>query len=184
MTENMLTKGLNYKGIVQSITPCVRTFPNKHTGNTDNCHDVILKVDGFPELFFKTQICNTIRGIPDFEINDYILFKVSAYYMAEDRYTIKFESKAFKPAPKKETIGAKQPDTPSKPPYDPPSYPDKRIEPAIMGTKWSICLTAAKDFHKDRKTSKDADVIATLKAYMRSFNEYQANEEEYLKESK
>lgn len=185
MPENMLTKTLVYKGIVNSITPCSRNYHNKHTDNLDNCHDVILLVDGFPGTMFNAQICNTLRGIPDFEINDYIAFRVVSYYPAEDRYTIKFENKAFKAQVKKETIGAPaieaKKEIGTRPIYEPTVYPDsKRSEPQIMGTKWSICLTAAYNFHKDRKGATDDNVLSTLKAYMRDFNEYQKDEEKYL----
>lgn len=185
-----LVKDTKYRATVTGITPRGGGYQGtgSNSGKYYNCHHLVVVVDQFPSDLFNLQICDLNHDFNLLDVGDYFVFVAGTYKVAEDRYTIKFESKAFKQQPKKETIGSlpiesKQQKSGSQPHYELP-YQEKRLEQAIAGTKWSICLTAAKDFHKDRKTSKDADVISTLKAYMRSFNEYQASEDEYLKESK
>lgn len=186
MLENMLSIGLVYKGTVQSISPCARDFTNKHTNKINHCHDIILQVDAFPGLMYNAQLCNEMKGIPDFEVGSYINFKATAHHKGEDRYTIKFESNAFKPQQKKETFGA-APQTAetnfTRPPIDAPSYPARNEEPSIMGKPWSVCLTAATNFHNDRPKSTAENVIETMKVFLSNYNEYIKNSEEWLKKS-
>lgn len=181
MPEFDLVINQNYRGKVVGIEECGGGFKGKD-GAWRECHHISIETETFPGYFFKTQICSKIKRVNEFEVNDLILFKVTGYSgVGEDRYTIKFESKLFKKDPVKETFGAPAAEsdlTSNKP--DVHVYSEKRIEQAIAGTKWSICLTAAYSFHKDRKGATDKDVISTLKSYMRSFNEYQKDEEKYL----
>jgi len=179
----MLTKDLTYRGKVISITPCQGGFSGTNDGIWRNCHYLIMEVDGFPGMLFNTQLCNKEQGIAEFEVLDTIMFVAGTYKMAEDRYTIKFKNKVFVPAAKKmteaETSAPEQPYTFNDEPAKKTS--ERQYQSSVAGTPWSICLTAAKDFHKDRKTSKDDDVISTLKAYLRSYNQYLDNENEYMK---
>ncbi len=186
MLENFLTIGLVYKGTVTGINPCQRDFTNKHTNKINHCHDVMLEVDGFPCIVYNAQLCNELKGIPEFEVGSYICFKVTAHHKGEDRYTIKFESNAFKAPQKKETFGA-PPQTAvtnfERPPIDAPSYAARTEETSIMGKPWSVCLTASTNFHNTRLKSTAEDVVDTMKVFLSNYNEYIKNPEEWLKKS-
>lgn len=176
-----LVKDTKYRGTVTGITPRAGGY-NGNNGKWYNCHHLIVEVDQFPAEFFNVQICDLNHDFNLLEVGDYFVFVAGTYKVAEDRYTIKFENKAFKPQSRKETIGApaQEATVNNLPVHDPNKYTERKLEQTIAGTKWSVCLTAAYNFHKDRNGATDEQVLNTLKSYMRDFNEYQKDEEKYL----
>lgn len=174
-----LVKDAKYRATVTGVTPRGGGYAGSGSNNGKwyNCHFLVVVVDQFPSELFNLQICDLNHDFNLLEVGDYFSFIASTYKLAEDRYTVKFESKIFKQqmGQKKDSSIGDVDDKPIK------QTTERVYQSSVAGTPWSICLTAAKDFHKDRKLSKDEDVIKTLKAYLRSYNEYMDNEKEYLK---